>query len=321
MLLGKQDNLTSNKVNLVSSKVTRLVNQDNLTSNKVNLVSSKVIHLDKQDNLMCNKDNLESSKGILLGRAISLTCSKANPLPSLANHLDKLVDPRVNQPSSALSHLFHKDNPRLYKDNLTPSKLILLGKWAHPKLNLGNLPGRWPNLHPFKDILLGLLNEALKWWLLLKLNLVFSPMLGPRLKLVFRYKVGSNPNLLTKRSLVPRLSMELNSRIITSNPRDKLSGPHTKIINKCRLLLIKITRNSMLLLQVKLVINGVLGGRYIVNLPLMATTPMDRIPMDKTLMGQARPDKVHGGNHHLVGTLVLPLIHGHRCPSILSYLS
>lgn len=77
----------------------------------------------------------------------------------------------------------------------------------------------------------------------------------------------------------------------------------------------------MLLLQVKLVINRVLGGRSRVNRLLMATTPMDRILMDITLMGQTRLDKVHGGNPLLVGTLVLPRIHGHKCPSILSYLS
>ena len=179
---------------------------------------------------MCNKDNLESSKGTLLGRVVSLTYSKANPLSSLVNHLDKLVNLKVNQPSSPLSHLSRKDNPRLYKDNLTPSKLNLLGNWVHPKLNQGNLLARWPNLHPLKDIFLGLLNRACRWSLLLKLNLVFSP----KLKLVSRCKVGFNPNLLTKRSLVPRLIMEPNNCMVTSNPRGKLSLPRTKIINKCR---------------------------------------------------------------------------------------
>lgn len=136
--------------------------RDKLWLQVVHLLLIFLILLGNQDNLTSNKFNLVSSKGILLGRVASLTCSKAVPLPSLSNHLDKLVDLKVNQPSNLPSHLFDKDNPRLYKGNLMPSKLVLLGKQVCPKLNQGNLPARWPKLHLFKDILLGLLKWALK---------------------------------------------------------------------------------------------------------------------------------------------------------------
>lgn len=91
--LETRDNLMLNKDNLESSRDTLWVNPTGI-----------------QDNLTHNKDNLESSKGTLLGRVVSLTCSKASPLLSL------------------VSHLVRKENPRLYKDNLTPNKLNLLGK-------------------------------------------------------------------------------------------------------------------------------------------------------------------------------------------------
>ena len=64
----------------------------------------------------------------------------------------------------------------------------------------------------------------------------------------------------------------------------------------------------MLPLQDSLVINGTLGGRA-------------RVPTDKTLWGRVRPDKANGGNHQLVGTLVLHPTRSPRCPLILRYLS
>ena len=122
--------------------------------------------------------------------------------------------------------------------------------------------------------------------------------------------------------------MELNNRMATNNPRGKLNLPLIKIINECRSLLTRIISNSMLHLPVKLLIHGVLGGSLRVNCLLMDRvlmdkihmdrTPLGKIPMGRTLMGQAHPDKVHGGNHHLVGTLVLPLSHSHKCPLTLS---
>ena len=96
-----------------------------------------------------------------------------------------------------------------------------MGKQVRPKPNQANLPARWSKLNLFKDILL-----------------------GPRLKLVIKWKVGHDPNLLTKRNLLIRLSMELSKRMATSNPRGKLNLPLTKIINKCRSLLTRIISNS-----------------------------------------------------------------------------
>ena len=79
------------------------------------------------------------------------------------------------------------------------------------------------------------------------------------MKLVSSRKVGFNPNLLIKRSLVPRLNMEPNNRMDTSNPKGKINLPRIKIINSRRPLLIKIISNPMLLLQVSMVTNGALG--------------------------------------------------------------
>lgn len=75
----------------------------------------------------------------------------------------------------------------------------------------------------------------------------------------------------------------------------------------------------MLLLQAKLVISGMLGGRSRVNRPVTAITPMEKIPMDKTLLGQIRRDKISGGNKQLGGILVLPPTRDLRCPLILHY--
>lgn len=92
-LLGSQDNLMFNKANLGPSRVTPLDSRDSLIFNKANPVFSKVTPLDHLDNLTFSKDNLESSTGTLLGRVV-------NPLLILSSHLDKLVNPMVNQPSS-----------------------------------------------------------------------------------------------------------------------------------------------------------------------------------------------------------------------------
>lgn len=75
----------------------------------------------------------------------------------------------------------------------------------------------------------------------------------------------------------------------------------------------------MLLLQAKMVINGMMGDKSRVNHLVIAITPMDKILMDRTLLGQIRPDRINGGNKQLVGTLVLPPTHGLRCPLILTF--
>lgn len=133
--------------------------------------------LEIHDNLICNKDNLGSSRDTLLGRVVSLIYIKANPLSSLVNRLDKLVNLRyqANQLPSPLNHLVHQDNPRLCKDNPTPNRLNILGRWANLNLNQDNLLARWLNPNPLKDISMCLLNRACKWLLLPKLHSVFTP--------------------------------------------------------------------------------------------------------------------------------------------------
>ena len=107
--------------------------------------------------------------------------------------------------------------------------------------------------------------------------------------------------------------------MVFSNPKGILNFPHTKIINSRRLILIRISSNRMLLLQAKLVINGMLGVKSRVNRLVTVITPMDKIPTNKTLMGRTRLDKINGGNKQLGGTLVLLPTHGLRCPLTLNY--
>lgn len=118
--------------------------RDNLWPLMIHLLSILRNLLVIWDNLTCNKANLVSSKVILLGKLVNLTFSKTNQL------------------SSSLSHPFYQDNPQLCKNNPTPSKLNLLGRWVNLNFNWVNLLARWFNLNSLKDILLGLLNQALK---------------------------------------------------------------------------------------------------------------------------------------------------------------
>ena len=155
--------------------------------------------------------------------------------------------------------------------------------------------------------------------LLLKPHSVFSPSLGLRPNLVFKLKLGPKPNLLFKCILAPRPSLEPNCLMVSNDPKGNLNLPHTKIINDHRLTLIKIFSSHMLLLWVRLVISGMQGVKSRVNHLVIAITPMEKIPANKTLTGQLHPDKINGGNQELDGTLVLSLICGLRCPSTLNY--
>ena len=120
---------------------------DNLIFSKVNRLSNRYPSGQGGQPTTARPTHCTSLVTCLGPRRASLLYSKANPLPSLVIHLDKLANLKVNQLSSPLNHLFRKDNPWLHKDNLVPSKLILLGKQVRPKPNQANLPARWSKLN------------------------------------------------------------------------------------------------------------------------------------------------------------------------------
>ena len=103
--------------------------------NRANPLLILIILLGKRVSFLHSKANPLLSPCTPGGRRANLLYSKVNPLSALTIHLDRLANLRVNQPSSRLSHLFRKDN-------LAPSKFVLLGRQVRLKPNQVNLPAR-----------------------------------------------------------------------------------------------------------------------------------------------------------------------------------
>jgi len=228
--------------------------------------------------------NLRSSKVFLLDKRLNHMVSPPLSITSFLGKSIKLKPNQVNRLPSPLGHLFHRDNLRLHN----PSRHNCLGSQINSHIRKVIPLARQPNL---QDICLVLLN--------LVLSLRLDPSLDPRLYPVSKCKVWFNPNQSTNLRLLHKRSLGSSHLMVTINPRGNLCLPHIKTIsNRNQIFTVHLWDHS--------VTHGMLGGKT-------------QILMDNLLWGKTHLRQGPGGNHHLVGPLVLRLISRPRCPLILNY--